>query len=222
MTRIFFALLSLLIFSTPQAQTTKYVTDRLEITMRSGKSTSHKVIKMLPSGTALAVLDTDKESGYSHVKTNTGLEGWVITRYLLNEPVARERLAKAEATIEQLRAEQSSNQARLSNLSGSQQSLDKSNKALTTENKKLKQDLTRIRQTAGNALNLENENQSLKKKLFSIERDYQLLQQQTEALKDRSDRDWFIAGAGVLIVGMMMGFVFPKLRWRKKSSWGSL
>ncbi len=190
--------------------------------MRSGKSTSHKVIKMLPSGTALAVLDTDKESGYSHVKTNTGLEGWVITRYLLNEPVARERLAKAEATIEQLRAEQSSNQARLSNLSGSQQSLDKSNKALTTENKKLKQDLTRIRQTAGNALNLENENQSLKKKLFSIERDYQLLQQQTEALKDRSDRDWFIAGAGVLIVGMMMGFVFPKLRWRKKSSWGSL
>ncbi len=54
---------------------TRYVSDSLEITMRSGKSTSHGITRMLRSGTPVEVLETDKKTGYSHVRTRSGKEG---------------------------------------------------------------------------------------------------------------------------------------------------
>ena len=41
-------------------------------------------------------------------------------------------------------------------------------------------------------------------------------------LKDRTARDWFMVGAGVVILGMIIGLIIPRIRWRKKSSWDSL
>jgi len=41
-------------------------------------------------------------------------------------------------------------------------------------------------------------------------------------LKDRSEREWFVRGAGVVIVGILIGLIVPRLKLRKKSSWDSL
>ena len=48
---------------------TRYVSDVLEITMRSGKGTSFGITRMLRSGTAVQVLEVDKKSGYTQVRT---------------------------------------------------------------------------------------------------------------------------------------------------------
>ena len=48
---------------------TRYVSDELEITLRQGESTSHRISAMLKSGTAVEVLGTNKATGYSRVKT---------------------------------------------------------------------------------------------------------------------------------------------------------
>ena len=72
---------------TKNASRTKYVSDSLAITMRSGKSNQHRIIRSLESGTKLRVLETDKN--YTRVKAENGDTGWVLTRYLVDEPVAR-------------------------------------------------------------------------------------------------------------------------------------
>ena len=77
------------------AQTTRYVSDELEITMRNGQGLDFGIRKMLKSGTELAVLENDP-SGYSKVRTNDGVEGWVLSRYLVNNPSARDQLAEKE------------------------------------------------------------------------------------------------------------------------------
>ena len=56
-----------------QAQTTRYVSDELEITMRNGQGIKFGIKKMLQSGTQLQVLETDP-AGYSKVRTPEGEE----------------------------------------------------------------------------------------------------------------------------------------------------
>jgi SH3 domain protein len=204
------------------AQTMRYVTDQLEITMRSGKSTQHSVIRVLPSGTPVELLEVDTESGYSRVRSPQGIEGWVISRYLDNIPSGRERLAEAEKKLANLNIENNRLQESITQITSNKNSLEKDKQALTKENNRLDQELTHIRQTAGSALAIDSENKSLKEKLNTLERNFQVVQQENDVLKDRSDRDWFMVGAGVILLGMGIGIVIPKIRWRRKSSWDSL
>ena len=82
------ALLLAAIAVSAQAET-RYVSDELEITLRRGESTGHKISAMLKSGTPLEVLSTNKATGYSLVRTPCGKQGYVLTRQLMPEPVAR-------------------------------------------------------------------------------------------------------------------------------------
>ena len=86
-------LLSALLLAGAAGAETAWVSDQFEITLRSGPSTSNAIERMLNSGTRLEILETDPESGYSRVRTSGGTEGYVLTRYLMNEPAAREQLA---------------------------------------------------------------------------------------------------------------------------------
>lgn len=201
---------------------TRYVSDSLEVTLRSGPSTGHKIVRMLKSGTPVTILEEDSKSGYARVRSSNGAEGWVLTRYLMEEPAARDQLGKALETVKILKSGSSSAQTELVDLKSAHQTLEQEAKRLASENEKLQRELADIKNTAANALNLDSENKRLTTEFLSLERNFQLLQQQSDALKDRREQDWFIAGAGVLIAGMLMGLLLPKIRFRKKNSWGSL
>jgi SH3 domain protein len=41
-------------------------------------------------------------------------------------------------------------------------------------------------------------------------------------LQDSSNREWFLTGAGVIIIGILIGLIAPRLRPKKKSGWDSL
>lgn len=71
-----------------------YASDQVEVLMRTGPSQQHAIVRMLKSGVALEVLERDQNKGYSRVRTTGGTEGWVLSRYLMAEPAARELLEK--------------------------------------------------------------------------------------------------------------------------------
>ena len=96
MKNIFFLVSCLLILSGNAVAETRYVSDTLEITMRSGKGTSFGITRMLRSGTAVQVLAVDKNTGYTQVRTKNGKEGWVLSRFLMNGQAARERLTAGD------------------------------------------------------------------------------------------------------------------------------
>ncbi len=224
MTHRFFVLsfLALCLASSPVWGETRYVTDRLEITLRSGQSTKHQILRMLKSGTPVEVLEVNKESGYSRVRAPDGTEGWVITRYLEREPSARERLAQAQRELSTLKMDKARLDQQLQRLSGEKDELGRQLGQLRREHKRVQQELDRIRKTSASALAIDNENKALKERLRKLELDYQQLQEENERLRDRSDRDWFMAGAGVILLGMGIGLIIPKIRWRRKSNWSSL
>jgi len=204
------------------AAETRYVSDSLEIQMRTGKGTQYRILRMLPSGTALEVLEVDQENGYSRVRTPSGVEGWVLSRFLMQGRAARDQLADAEKKLARLELENRKLTASLEDVQQTKGSLDTEREQLVKENRRLSQELEEIRRTASSALAIDAENKELKSRIVAYERQAQSLQQENEGLKDRTARDWFMVGAGVVILGMIIGLIIPRIRWRKKSSWDTL
>jgi SH3 domain protein len=210
--------LSLLVTGTALAET-RYVSDNLEITMRSGKGTSYGITRMLRSGTPVDVLEEDEETGYTHVRVKGGKEGWVLTRFLMKGQAARDRLAAAEKNLAELELENRKMETGMAALTEEKAALEKELAALDGQTRNVSQELSEIKRTASSALAIDAENKDLKGRVISLERQLQTLQQENEGLRDRTARDWFMVGAGVVLLGIIVGLIIPRIRWRKKSSW---
>jgi SH3 domain protein len=202
----------------PVLAKTQYVSDHLVITLRTGQGNSFQIIKTLDSGERLEVLE-ETTSGYTRVRTSDGTEGWVRSQYLDDQPIAREQLATAQARLKSLQEKNQSLAAQLKALQKDNHQLNSSLNTLTKQHKEAESDLKRLNEVAAKPIMLDKENRDLKEKTISLTNQLQLLKQENQLLKDRSDREWFIAGAGVLLGGILLGLLAPKLRRRKKDSW---
>ena len=210
--------LSLLVTGTALAET-RYVSDNLEITMRSGKGTSYGITRMLRSGTPVEVLEEDEETGYTHVRVKGGKEGWVLSRFLMKGQAARDRLAAAEKNLAELELENRKMETGMAALTEEKAALEKELAALDGQTRNVSQELSEIKRTASSALAIDAENKDLKGRVVSVERQLQTLQQENEGLRNRTARDWFMVGAGVVLLGIIVGLIIPRIRLRKKSSW---
>ena len=197
---------------------TKYVSDHLVITLRTGQGNQFAITKTLPSGTLLTILE-ETESGYTKVRTPDGTEGWVRTQYLSDEAPAAEKLAKTEEKLAKLQEKMSKVQQELTDLRKENTQLDNQHKKLVGEHQSTADELTKLSQIAARPKQLESENSELREKFAKISDELTLIKQENQVLKDRSKRNWFLAGALVVIIGIIIGLIIPKLRFRKKDSW---
>lgn len=211
----------LLAATTAEAQT-RYVTDQLEVTLRSGTSTQHSIVRMLRSGTPVDVLESDAGSGYTRIRLRDGTEGWVLSRYLMDEPAARDRLAAAEARAQEMESRVQALTAQVNALSGEREALSSEREGLDVELAETRDELERVRQLSASALELDQTNRDLRVRLANAERAADELRQELTTARDSGRRDWFLAGAGVLGAGLILGLVLPRLRMRRRSRWGEL
>ncbi len=194
-----------------QAETVRYVSDQLQVPMRTGQSDRHKILRFPKSGDALTVLETDEDTGYTFVRTQNGKEGWVLSKDLMNTPSARDRLADAKEKM-----------SRLHEIEAEKSALEGERNQLNSQNVRLNKQLAEIRRVSSNAVQIAEENESLRTNSIEMERNIQMLQQENDSLQDRSYRNWFMTGAAVVITSMLFGILLTRIRWRKKSSWGDL
>ena len=221
MKKIALTLVLLSVVTCLQAET-RYVTDKLKITMRSGESATHKIIRMLPSGYPLEVLSRNKANGYSRIRTQNGKTGYVLTRQLTELPSARERLEVAEKKLQELQEEPGRLSARLSKLQTEHDELQKQFTEVDRVKQTLEQELQSIRRTASNAIRISSERNELRKQVATLTHQVEDLKQENRELSNNSDQQWFMIGAGVIVGGIILGLILPHLRVRRrKSSWGS-
>ncbi len=214
------ALVALIVSSAAVAKV-QYVSDELVINMRSGKGNGFKIIKIVKSGTPLTILE--QNSGYTRAKTPQGVEGWVLSRFLINSPVARTLLAKAQQDVAQMKEKYDSMSAELSTVKVERDTLSSSENKLLSNKDKLNVELAKLKKIAARPMQLEAENEQLRNELVTIEAANRLMKQEYQTLEDNSDQEWFMTGAGVLFGGMILGLIFPKLRsGQKKANWNRL
>jgi len=146
----------------------------------------------------------------------------VLNQYITTKPTAKIRLIATQQKLANTEKENTRLTTELTALQNTGGKLSKQQHKLSLENKKQEDELKHLRRVAAKPLKLENENQRLKKELLELESKHELLLQENQMLGDSSDRDWFLNGAGVIILGIIIGLIAPRLRMRKKSNWGSL
>ncbi|NOQ94322.1 MAG: TIGR04211 family SH3 domain-containing protein [Methylophaga sp.] len=202
------------------AETTRYVSDELEITMRNGQGVKFAIRKMLLSGTKLEVLETDP-AGYSKVQTKKGVTGWVLTRYLSNSPSSRDSLAASQQKVANLELELAKYKEEIQALASQNSTSGSENLSLKETSQRLSKELDDLRRTASNAVALKNDNRQLKEKIQSLDNQMQSLTIENSTLKDSDAKSWFLIGAAVLFGGLLLGLILPRIRVQKKDSWGS-
>jgi SH3 domain protein len=206
-----------------QAQAeTRYVTDELKITLRSGESSGHRILRMVSSGTPVEVLSDNRETGYSHVRVG-GTEGYVLTRQLLRERSARDQLAAAKARIAELTQAPGELRLQLDELQAKHQALSEAHTKLVAENERLDQEFAALQRTSANAVRISEERNALRKQVADLTRESQDLKLRVNELENSSLQEWFLAGGGVALGGILLGLILPNLKLRRRrSSWDSL
>lgn len=198
-----------------------YVTDRLEVQLRRGQSLQHKIVRMVPSGTAVNVLEKNPQTGYSFVRLDSGEEGWILSRYLSDQPIAINQLDEMTKKLETALEENKRLKSELSTVTSGKQSTDKTAQQLQAETTRLNTELMAIRQASANVLQIQAERDMLRESVIKLERELDTIRREKQALDEDHRQDWFMIGAGVLFGGIVLGVVLPRMSWRKKSAWGS-
>lgn len=194
-----------------------WVSDQFEITLRSGPSTSNAIQLMLDSGLRLEVMERDAESGYSRVRTPGGTEGWVLSRYLMSEPSAREQLEKLTSQLTNETSRGSSLDTQMKAVKSEYDSANRQIAKLEREKAAVEKELSEIKRTAANVLSINDQNKSLMDQLTAAQIRADTLEQENRQLSGQTTRYWFMAGALVLLVGVLLGIWLPRVRWQRRS-----
>ena len=194
-----------------------WVTDQFEITLRSGPSTSNAIQLMVGSGTRLEVLERDPDTGYARVRTQGGTEGWVLTRYLMSEASAREQLQTLTSQLTNANSRGSSLDTQLKAIRSEYDTANRKIQTLERDKAAVEKELAEIKRTAADVLSINEQNKSLMDQLTAAQIRADTLEQENRALSSQTKRYWFMAGALVLLVGILLGIWLPRIRWQRRS-----
>ena len=174
-----------------------YVSGITKITMRTGPGIEHKIVAMLETGTRLDILEY--KSDWSLVQMDNQKQGWVLTRFLTEEK-------PLTFLVEKLRKENERLTGALEKSEKHNQVLAEKNTTLTDIEKKYQE----LKQASADFIKLNEKHRALVQ--LSEEQ-----AQQISLLKENLNNEsilWFLSGAGVFIVGLILGLSTRKKKKR--------
>ena len=199
----------LLLAGTP-ATGTMYVTDVLRLTLRSAPDTGSEILGVIKSGQSLEVISENE--AWTQVRLPDGREGWVPGRYLVAERTAELKLNSLQRQFDAQKKELETIRSELA-------AIKKQNKDLHAgleQQTQLAQEATKayntLKEASADFLELEKEYKSTLEKATEQSAQIIGLENQLTRLETQRLVRWFLAGAGVLLLGFVVGFSAKRQR----------
>lgn len=181
------------------ATETAYVAQGIAIELKVGISKKDKVIQPLEPGTPLKVLKRNTKLGYVKVQLESGESGWIPLRAITSKPPPVEPPAESTPSAPpSLSAQQAQ-----------------------AERDHLQTELQAVRQASANVLRIQAERDQLQESVISLRKELDTALREKNVLNDDQKQAWFLLGGGVLLIGIVLGVVLPRLRPRRRHDWGS-
>ena len=192
------------------AETKYYINDNMKITMRTGPATDRKIIALLNIGQEVEILKS--ENDWTMVRLLNGKEGWVISRFLTDQ-------TPDSIQLEVLKGNQSALQTKVASLMEENKALKDENKKLdinlnTTEKKQkdLSKDYETLKRESKQFLELQAKYKASMSKLAEQTQKAEKYEDELTKLLWNKNIKWFLSGAGVLILGFIIGFSTKRQR----------
>ncbi len=188
------------------AQSSHYVTDELRVNLRTGAGNDYRITQRIPAGTGLSVLA--ERGGWTRVRTENGQTGWLPAQYVSSEAPAAERLPGLKSELTEARERILALESRLKRVRDERDNVSERLEAMESERDKLASQV----EQASRGLELAEENRRLKKSKVDLNRRIQELTNRVEGLTGQNRQEWFLVGAGVLGLGLIVGLLLGRVR----------
>ena len=189
-----------------------YVREVMEVMVRTGPDDTYGIAATAKSGTPVEVLDVLDD--WSMVRLPDEKEGWLLSRYLGPETPGKKIIAQLK----------SQNQS----LSLKAKALAEENARLEKERKELRSTLSKESETALSSkrsyetlkreshgfLALKASHGKVNQELTAKSKQVAELQDELKSLRGSQTQRWFIAGAGVIFVGFIIGYATRRQKHR--------
>ncbi len=218
MKRLTIFILSLLVLF-PAVAEKRYVSDTLIINLRTGPGNDFRILKGLRSGSHLEFIEDNIEKKFTKVATDKGLEGWVPTRFLINEPISFEKLILAQRELDKTKADLSELKSKHSEAKKQLASTKRSSKNLTEDRQKQAKELAHIKKVSANAIGLDKKNQELMEQSEELKINVDTLRADNERLQGNKDLNYILLGGALILLGLFLGWLLPKISSKRGDGW---
>lgn len=203
------------------AEETRYISDELRVPMRkSACGTCTIVHRGLVAGTKLTLIEI--ENDWARVTTSSDLTGWIPAQYLVEKPIAKDRLNAAEANTRVMSEENAELKNKLSSLEQIHDETATQNIELVEHTSELESELLTIKKVSANAIALQEQNENLIKQNRILQSEVDVLTASRDQLTSDISQKWFLYGGITVFLGALLAVLLPQLRRPRKrfSEWG--
>jgi SH3 domain protein len=191
---------------------TMFITDRIELSLRSGIGLEYRALTMVKTGDRVEVLEGDKN--WSKVKLPNGTTGWINTCFLVDH-------VKGVPPLDP-------------KLQEDQRGIKETSQNLIREKEMLIQENARLFKEVEEAKNLtqtlyQEKNQRISPELFALKTKNEQLDKEVALYKKKVDQfsqkekggryeeliKWFLIGSVGLFVGLLLGWLFSRTRRKR-------
>jgi SH3 domain protein len=196
-----------------------YVADDTNLALRSAANSYAPVLKVLPTGTSVTVVGEQLKNGFIKVHLIDGTDGYIKSKYTKKEPPEQDAKDTANKNLVLLQTEISTLKEQLAKATEAITPGSTLEKSLANERDHLSRELNELKSTAANAVQLKEDHDRLQETVVNSAKELEQLRLDNEMLKKTSDQDWLLYGGALVIIGIFLGFILPKISWRRKSGW---
>lgn len=191
------------------AERVMYVSDRMQITVRVEPTGDARVLETISSGDAVSVLEENNE-GWTKVHTNSGKDGWVLKRHLIEDKPAMVRL-------KEMAPHDKSVSQRMEDLTRQLTEAKKAQSLAEGRSQEAEARLLKLQGDCAEVIKLRDDHnrvlEDCQQKAVALEE----MTTENESLRFGTNIKWFLSGGGILLVGWILGAVLS----RRKRRWSS-
>lgn len=192
-----------------------FVSDVIRVAVRSGPGSEHKSLAVTESGQALEMLKPGDE--WSLVRLPNGTEGYILSRFLTEAQPGRYQLLRLEEKIKTLTTQAAALLEENNRLKAEKEQMAAAASDGQRALDALRAEFERFRSETADGAALKAKADALAEELEQKTRQIAELSARPEDLFPVTTLYWFLAGAGVLLVGFLTGYSIKRQR-----RWSSL